>query len=371
MYDVIVIGAGAAGVGMGAALRTLGLDAARLLIVDRERVGASFDKWPAEMRFISPSFTSNPFGLVDLNAITPDTSPAYTLRREHPSGAEYAHYLRAVAAHFELPVRDGVTVSSVNRTSGGFVLDTNAGLLYARYVVWAAGEFQHPRLDSVRGGALCLHNSQVRSWKTVADTGKDFVVIGGYESGIDAAVNLSAQGRNVRVLSGGAPWERGDSDPSVALSPYTHERLRRAMRDGRIDLQAGAHVVEVARDGKRYAVRLDSGDWLSCATRPILATGFNTSARQIDKCFAWRDDGMPELSDVDESTVTPGLFLSGPSVRQGSHIFCFIYKFRQRFAVVAQTIGTRLGIDTAPLKAYRDAGMFLDDLSCCGSGCAC
>ena len=40
------------------------------------RVGESFLRWPAETRFISPSFTGNFFGAPDLNAITPDSSPA-------------------------------------------------------------------------------------------------------------------------------------------------------------------------------------------------------------------------------------------------------------------------------------------------------
>jgi hypothetical protein len=66
----------------------------------------------------------------------------------------------------------------------------------------------------------------------------------------------------------------------------------------------------------------------------------------------------------------PGLFVVGPSVRHGSIILCFIYKFRQRFAVVAHAIGEQLGLDTSVLDLYRPQ-MFLDDLSCCDDTCAC
>ena len=57
-------------------------------------------------------------------------------------------------------------------------------ILRPRYVVWAAGEFQYPRVaaDYFPGSELCVHNSSVRSWKELA--GDDFVVIGGYESGM-------------------------------------------------------------------------------------------------------------------------------------------------------------------------------------------
>ena len=55
-YDTIVIGAGAAGIGAAIALTHAGVE--KFFVVDRETVGASFAKWPAETRFITPSFPS-------------------------------------------------------------------------------------------------------------------------------------------------------------------------------------------------------------------------------------------------------------------------------------------------------------------------
>ena len=40
-----------------------------------------------------------------------------------------------------------------------------------------------------------------------------------------------------------------------------------------------------------------------------------------------------------------GMFLCG-TVRHGKENFCFIYKYRQRFAVVAQAIASSLGHET-------------------------
>ena len=65
-YDVIVVGAGAAGVGVAITLQHVGIE--NFLIVDRECVGASFAAWPAETRFITPSFPSNSIGMLDLNS---------------------------------------------------------------------------------------------------------------------------------------------------------------------------------------------------------------------------------------------------------------------------------------------------------------
>lgn len=365
-HTIVVVGAGAAGVGVGVALQRIG---APFVILERDSIGASFKHWPAEMRFITPSFNSNSFGQVDLNAVTPDTSPAYSLRKERLSGMDYARYLDAVARHFDLPIQIGVDVRDVRPGDDGFALNTSIGPIHARYVIWAAGEFQYPRLNSFSGASLCLHSSLVRSWKTLP--GEAHVVIGGYESGIDAAVHLSNLGRRVRVFDGRASWHLDDSDPSVALSPYTHQRLRRAMQDKRIELIGGVHVTQVVRQGRGYAVRTDDDEWHTVATQPILAIGFEGSLRLIADRFDWRDDGQPHLNEVDESTITPNLFVVGPSVRHDGHIFCFIYKFRQRFAVVAGAIAARLGLDVRPLEIYRQANMLLDDLSCCGAACAC
>lgn len=94
--DVLIVGAGPAGIGLGVALQKI---TARFSILERDKIGASFRRWPKETRMITPSFTSNAFNLPDLNALTPDTSLAYSLGREHPSGKEYAMYLTALARH--------------------------------------------------------------------------------------------------------------------------------------------------------------------------------------------------------------------------------------------------------------------------------
>ena len=130
-----------------------------------------------------------------------------------------------------------------------------------------------------------------------------------------------------------------------------------------------APIEEVKPISGGYAVYSEYQKWVT-AHPPILCTGFGTSLKQIAPLFDW-SEGHAALTENDESTLTPGLFVTGPSVRHGGLIFCFIYKFRQRFAVVANTIAKRLNLDPAPLEPYRQAGLFLDDLSCCSNDCIC
>merc|ERR1711865_602446 len=97
---------------------------------------------------------------------------------------------------------------------------------------------------------------------------------------------------------------------------------------------------------------------LSSAAKPILATGFHSGVGTVVKdLFDWTDSGAcggagdPKLSPVDESTIAPGLFLAGPQVVHDDAVFCFVYKYRQRFAVITDQIAVRLGLDTTKAVA--------------------
>lgn len=365
-YDVLVVGAGAAGVGVGVALRDAGVQSFALL--ERRTVGASFDAWPAETRFITPSFATNSVGMLDLNSIAVGVSPAFSLGVEHPTGEEYAGHLRGVARYFELPVFERVEVQSIATAEGGFVLETNRDSLRAKHVIWAAGEFQYPLESGFAGIGLCRHTATIPSYEDLEGDG--FVVIGGYESGVDAAYHLACGKKQLRLLDAGNPWQSESSDPSVALSPYSLERMRSNAFQQRVSLHPNAPVVSVTCTEAGYSVKTEDGARFDTAQPPLLAHGFAGSHRLVADLFEPREDGFPLLNEHDESTLTPNLFLCGPAVRHGELIFCFIYKYRQRFAVVAKAIATALGLPALGLEMYRTQGMFLDDLSCCSDECA-
>ena len=116
------------------------------------------------------------------------------------------------------------------------------------------------------------------------------------------------------------------------------------------------------------------------AQPPVLCTGFEGSvaaaARHLFNLADASDEakgclaGAPLLTAHDESTKVPGVFLVGPSVRHGDLSFCFVYKFRQRFGIVADAICRRLGRDTREVvDECRTKNMYLDDLKCCKTTC--
>lgn len=365
-FDVIVVGAGAAGVGVAIALSQAGVE--NLVLIDRDTVGASFASWPEETRFITPSFPSNSIGMLDLNSIAIGVSPAFNMRVEHPTGKEYAAHLRELADYFELPLLENTDVLGIEKERDLFLVKTEKIVIEARNVIWAAGEYQYPSLNAFDGSEHCRHTSSVHKYADLK--GDDFMIIGGYESGIDAAYHLAKCGKNIRVFDMNGPWEEASSDPSLALSTYSFERIEHPHFREHVELIAHTTIHSVTFEDGVYELKTQDGQTYQSKERPLLASGFDGSHKFVSHLFEQREDGFPTLTDRDESTIVPGMYLCGPSVRHDGHIFCFIFKYRQRFAIVAQAIASSLNLPTEDfIRAYRGWGMYLDDLSCCGQEC--
>lgn len=365
---VLIVGAGPAGLGCAVALKQCGIE--DVLILDKRGVGATFEAWPRQMKLLTPSFHSNPFGAVDLNAITPNTSPADFLHTQHPTGAEYASYLQAVARHYQIRVEIG-EVRSLVKGRDMFTVQTSAGLISPRFIIWAAGEFSHPDTRGITGADLCLHSSQVRDWSLLR--GEKFSIIGGFESGIDAALHLAWLGKEAHLLSRGEPWGDHSSDPSRTLSPRTRDRLRRCILDapGSLHFYKHADIVKITETRTGFELTDAVGTPFQSPTAPILATGFHSSLDIISRHFSWRGGHAILDETTDESSTTPGLFYSGPSLVHREAMFCFIYKFRARFGIIARTIAQRLSKPwEEPLRLWRERGFMVEDLACC-TDCKC
>jgi thioredoxin reductase len=350
-------------------LQKLGID---YIILEKDLVGSSFKKWPKETRFISPSFTGNFFKMPDLNAISPDTSPAFDLLTEHPTGEEYVHYLEGLSKHFQLAVDTNVEVNSIEDKGGAFVLQTTNGTYGSTFLIWAAGEYQYPRTNSFEGEKLCSHYSEVNSFGDIM--GKESVVIGGYESGFDAAINLVGLGKKVTLFDSSHFLELIKSDSSYSLSPFTRDRIRLLDVLDDIDYQMETRVEKVEFVNAKYLITTDDGRTFTSDDEPINCTGFDTSLKLVKDLFEF-DEDYPLLSDFDESQKTDNLFLAGPQVKHGNALFCFIYKYRQRFAIVAEKIAQRMEVPNSKifevLQEYKSNNFYLKDLSCCDDECVC
>ena len=134
-YDVIVIGGGQAGLATGYHLKRRGV---RFVILDaNERIGDSWrHRWDALKVFTRARFDALP----GMRFPAPPDS--------FPTKDEVADYLEAYAATFELPVRTGVRVDSLEAADDGtgYVIRAGDDRFEAGQVVVASGAFQDPRI---------------------------------------------------------------------------------------------------------------------------------------------------------------------------------------------------------------------------------
>ena len=362
ILNTIIIGAGPSGIGCMLALQRAGVD--KVLLLEGNAIGASFRKWPKQMRLITPSFHGNPFFCTDLNAISPNTSPADYSQKEHISGFEYADYLQAIVKHYDLNIRENEKVLEISPEPHGFSVRTEKTTYNASTLIWAGGEFSHPKAGNFNGNEFCDHSSTFKDWEDYK--GDEAIIIGGYESGIDAACNLVKLGKKVTILSNDSPWDTKHLDPSESLSPYTRERLSEAINhpSNLLSLKGKSKVVRIEKSSGKFSIHTSAGESFDSQHRPISATGFHSALTPIKELWEW-DANEPKFTKDDESTLHSGLYYSGPSLIHRNSKFCFIYKYRGRFGVIARSIAKHIGHNYNEKEVDVHRGFLIDDLECC------
>jgi putative flavoprotein involved in K+ transport len=180
-YDVLVIGAGQAGLTLGYYLRQAGV---RFLIIDAaDQVGSAWvQRWDSLVLFTPRRYNAMP-GL----SFTGD------LDRE-PTRDEVIDYLHRYAAEFDLPVRLNSPVTALRHTDGRYVAELPTGRIHADQVVVATGPFQRPRIpdfaSSVASDVYQIHSGTYRRPSDLPP-GR-VVVVGGGNTGYQIAEELAA-----------------------------------------------------------------------------------------------------------------------------------------------------------------------------------
>ena len=181
-YDVILIGAGQAGLAMG---RELARQGRRFLILDSAReLGSSWRARWDSLRLFTPARHSALPGLPFPG--DPD---------HHPTRDEVVDYLAAYARAFALPLALDEPVRELRPAAGsGFLLRTDHAQYLARQVVVATGAYQVPWVPPLAATLPAtvrqLHSSSYRRPGQLPDG--PVVVVGGGNTGVQLAAELAA-----------------------------------------------------------------------------------------------------------------------------------------------------------------------------------
>jgi putative flavoprotein involved in K+ transport len=191
--DVLVVGAGQAGIAMSEHLSSHGIPH---LVLERARIA---ERWRSE-RWDSlvangPAWHDR-FPNLEFSGGGPDAFP-------HKD--EVVDYFVAYTEKIKAPIRCGVDVKAVRKNTGrpGFTVETSAGEIEARYVVAATGAFQKPAIPALvppDAGVLQIHSTAYRNPAQLPPGA--VLVIGAGSSGAQIADELLHSGRQVYLSVG-------------------------------------------------------------------------------------------------------------------------------------------------------------------------
>ena len=312
--DVIVIGAGQAGLSLGYHLAQQGC---RYLLVEAapEFGHVWRSRWDS-LRLFSPAQYDGLPGM-DFPA------PADT----YPTKDQVADYLAAYAQAFRLPVLLNTAVTRVEHADERFAVHTTQGPLRARQVVVATGPFQEPVIPSIANDlaadVIQLHSADYRNPSQLPPG--PVVVVGAGNSGLQIADEL-ADHHDVTLAVGARATELPQRFLGKDLfwwltklglmDKAADSRLAKRMRS-RGDLVIGSSLKALSRRGVTVRPRLTSAsvagvtfaDGASATPRSVIwATGFRSDYSWLDVPGVVSDDQVAHSRGV---TEVPGMYFLG------------------------------------------------------------
>ena len=194
--EVVVIGAGQAGLATSHELTGLGVDH---VVLERGRIGETWrNRWDS-FCLVTPNWSvrlpDHPYDGTDPDGFMPRD--------------QIVAYLEQYAASFRSPVHEHVKINSLSAGDNhGFVVETISGSYKARSLVLATGTYQRPHRPS---GANTLPTNLFRidvedySTPNALPPGR-VLIIGSGQSGCQIAEEVHRSGREVLLACGRAPW---------------------------------------------------------------------------------------------------------------------------------------------------------------------
>jgi thioredoxin reductase (NADPH) len=294
MLDLAVIGAGPCGLAVGVAAKRAHLACS---LFDKGPVVSSLLRYPLYMTFFS----------------TPERleiGVPFVTAGDKPTRREALAYYRRVAEHFELDVRQYHEVVRVERTPQGFELVARhpgaaaPETISTRHVVCATGYFESPNLLGVPGEAL-PHVSHFfvephPYWQ------QRVVVVGGGNSAVEAALELTRVGARVTMVHFLGDFDRG-------VKPWVLPDITNRVKEGRVSVRWCSRVVEIARS--HVVVRREpDGDRETVPADFVLAlTGYRADLSLLRSLGVAVDEtsGVPRHDPTTMETNVPGVYIAG------------------------------------------------------------
>ncbi|MCY2961930.1 MAG: NAD(P)-binding domain-containing protein [Planctomycetota bacterium] len=276
VIDLVIVGAGPAGIACSLRAKELGL---AFTTLEQDELGGTVAKYPRRKLVMTQP--------VELPLVG-------RLSRTSYSKEELIEMWQRVARQHELPIQHGQQFTRVERLEDGTLrVHTQTGHVDARSVVLALGRRGTPRrlgipgeeLPKVAYSLLDAHSYQ----------GRRILVVGGGDSAVEAAVGLAEQPGNQVAIS-------YRKDAFFRLKSRNETRVAEALRDGSLTALFGSEVLAIGpdsvslrlRDGTAKAVPNDEVFVFAGGTPPtevLEASGVSLDPRQREEAPQLAEQG--------------------------------------------------------------------------------
>jgi len=243
-FDLIIIGAGPAGLSAAEAANREGLT---YLVIEQGTIADTIRQYPVGRTMFS---TPN-----EVEMIEGTLKPV----REKPTREELlSHYIHFVLDH-DLRVNTAEEVVDVaGNENDGFIVRTDRDQYRASRVLFAIGAMAKPRRLNVPGEELAkVHHHFVEPYPYVR---KDALVVGGGNSAAEAALFLSEEGARTTMAIWREDWENRDPKAG-AMKHWVRNPLEQEIAAGRLRVVLYKEIDEITEHEVR--IKTETGESLT------------------------------------------------------------------------------------------------------------
>lgn len=316
IHDLLVIGAGPAGLATGIEARRAGL---RYLILDKGSVVHNIGLFQRDMYFFS---TAELLEIGDVPFVVPTA---------RPTSLDCVNYYRRVADHHSLQCRFYCRVVSISRVDGLFRVGTEGGGEFrSKNVVLATGYYDTPKTLNVPGESPPHVSPYYRD--ALPYYRQKVLIVGGKNSAVEAALDLWRHGADVTVAHRG---EALSSGVKYWILPDFENRVK----DGSIKLMLRTTVAEF-REGS-VLLSPGSGEKKEVGADFVFTLiGYRADTAFLRACGVGLDPETegPVYNTETMETNVPGLYVAGGMVGGNFNNRVFIENGRRHGAQIVGAI---------------------------------
>ena len=228
MFDLIIVGAGPAGISAAYEAQKNGLN---YLVIEKGLIADTIYKYPVGLTVFS---TVNELEFKE-NTLKP--------AREKPTREELLSYYVRFTLEHDLKIQTEEEVQKIEKISENhFEVKSDKGKYEARNVLFAIGAMQYPRRLNVPGEDLPkVHHRFVETYPWVK---KNALVVGGGNSAGEAALFLAQEGAHATLATFRKDWE--ETDPKQGcIKHWVKQPLEGELEKNCLELFFLGRVVEI------------------------------------------------------------------------------------------------------------------------------